>query len=1078
MMKSRIKILALFLVLAFGTFLSNNASALSESEIYRNWLANAMARCYSPGHMTMSIDVRNFNNFKGTILNWNDDNVTLTPPEIGGNKLSYSGTPQEISCKEIFLGDQNWEGRSGTFTGLFELSGKAIPERDSASLTDSLKNIGYTKVEVETSKQICLNVEYTDRDRGGNDYISAGSACFNEDEIEDIDETSFATSIIFNKPNTDLEWHLSLGSFGSLYLSGSSANTINTFSIETSHSISNPVTFKEVLNELVRDNEPMICSLDSDCFVIRTSITEKDSGSNDVYETMSMVGYQEAYNMARRWLGGNSSLYSFSDKDKYDLYQLYLTRIYNVSRVDGSVCKKKSELSGPIVGDERWTYFGGGWYRISWARDKEAYNVSVFTSSHKNQLIGTVDFDGLLREIWELNLEENAEGCSDDPGDNRLPGVNDVTPGSDEPSEITCMSSGAADTLGWIVCPVLTWLGDAAKSLYDNYIEPALRVEPTLFQSDKPTEEAWGIFRNIANTIFIVLLLLVIVSQLTGYGIDNYGVKKILPKLVVAAVLINLSYIICEIAVDISNIVGNGIQEFFDGLGVSAPTGAGGVTWGSVGSTAITGVAVLSALVLGIWGSSIVAGTSSSFMGGLILMLLMAAVSVVVSIVFLFIILASRQAAIIVLTILSPLAFACFILPNTKKVFDKWWKFGWSLLLVYPIAGALVGGGNFVSELLLEAAKNSNSFFLVFTAMIVGVVPIFFIPSVLKNSLAAAGNIGAKLSGMGKTLGHRAGLGANKFVGSRDTFRRADNWMGRHSLSARTRTQAVKNTAALMKEHGERRRYGSPESMERVLAATNAAEEAKAYDEATGQTLSLLQSGGFTEGVAAGSPLNLENAHNRMKELEGIGGSRAYTNNEKNEMAALARYMASQKGGASKLAKTIRESGGSGSTNANFMSAMSDIYKNDGAVQAKMKEKDQAVGRYMDRGNFSRSFTDTADAAFMAGVRSDLIKSHEAGLNQGGTAVDEYISGLDQRQSQEIWDDSVLLNSLDVDVREKFINHAKGLGLTGPSIQQVQEAGDYTDSAGNIYRIHKMPGGEIADEGGFTGIDTGKLHPR
>ena len=59
--------------------------------------------------------------------------------------------------------------------------------------------------------------------------------------------------------------------------------------------------------------------------------------------------------------------------------------------------------------------------------------------------------------------------------------------------------------------------------------------------------EGWNTFRDIANVIFVILLMVVIFSQLTGVGIDNYGIKKILPKLIIAAILINLSYLICLI---------------------------------------------------------------------------------------------------------------------------------------------------------------------------------------------------------------------------------------------------------------------------------------------------------------------------------------------------------------------------------------------------------------------------------------------------------------------------------------------------------------------------------------------------
>ena len=67
--------------------------------------------------------------------------------------------------------------------------------------------------------------------------------------------------------------------------------------------------------------------------------------------------------------------------------------------------------------------------------------------------------------------------------------------------------------------------------------------------------------RNIANIIFIIAFIFVIYSQLTSMGISNYGIKRMLPKIIVAAILINLSYYICAVLVDTSNIIGAQLQN-------------------------------------------------------------------------------------------------------------------------------------------------------------------------------------------------------------------------------------------------------------------------------------------------------------------------------------------------------------------------------------------------------------------------------------------------------------------------------------------------------------------------------------
>lgn len=323
----------------------------------------------------------------------------------------------------------------------------------------------------------------------------------------------------------------------------------------------------------------------------------------------------------------------------------------------------------------------------------------------------------------------------------------------EEKAETNCASSGAGRSLGWILCPILQNLSEASEDVYNDYVSPALQVDPQLLSNGEGggARVAWETFRNIANVAFIILLLVVIFSQLTGLGIDNYGIKKILPKLIVGAVLINLSYLICILCVDLSNIIGNGIQALFDSLpaGEIPDTVAGYGFEGNVKGFASVGLLTLFGVGAGV---AIIANPA------ILLSLLVSALGIVIAMFFLFILLAAREAAVIVLVAISPLAFVCFMLPNTKKYFDKWYKLGQAMLLLYPICGLMVGGGNYVSRLLLVAQSGSDEsgFAAALMAMLVGVAPIFFIPSLLKGSFSAMGKLGTSLAGLGRRAGRSA----------------------------------------------------------------------------------------------------------------------------------------------------------------------------------------------------------------------------------------------------------------------------------------------------------------------------------
>lgn len=359
---------------------------------------------------------------------------------------------------------------------------------------------------------------------------------------------------------------------------------------------------------------------------------------------------------------------------------------------------------------------------------------------------GYIDSNTFTKETEAGGLEcigsDELEGLTDiEQGESQNPGGSVTDPEDGGPdSSPTCFDGGGA--LGWILCPAIEALGDVVAEVYDSIIQPFLRIDVHLFDRNDSgganTYKAWQSFQAIANIVFIILFILVIFSQLTGIGIDNYGIKKILPKLIVAAILINLSYIICQLAVEVSNILGYGLKQLFDRIDVSVNAVAG------VHVDETTGTLVV--LIVGV----IVTGAILSGGMAFILPVLLALLSAFIAIMFVFILLGVRQAGVVLLVVISPLAFACYMLPNTKKLFDRWLKIFQGLLLLFPICGLLIGGGNLASRILLSV--NTDSFLIAIIAMLLNVIPFFFIPTLLRASFAAMGNIGAKISGIGNRL--------------------------------------------------------------------------------------------------------------------------------------------------------------------------------------------------------------------------------------------------------------------------------------------------------------------------------------
>ena len=334
----------------------------------------------------------------------------------------------------------------------------------------------------------------------------------------------------------------------------------------------------------------------------------------------------------------------------------------------------------------------------------------------------------------EKSLTNEAQGNSDYNADQGL------TDTESEKDNDKCYAN--AGTLGWIMCPFIQTVSNFSTWLYESVIEPQLQIQAEgIFDTDTGVYNAWSAFRDLANLAFVILFLIVIISQITGYGIDNYGIKRMLPRIIIAAILINLSYFICQLAVDVANIVGISIKGFFSGLetqyNLVETTGpdAGQYTFLLASGAVVGVVAVL-----------------TSGLGGVITVAL-SALSLLISGIFLFAILVARQAGVVILVAISPLALVCYLLPNTENLSKKWLKVSEAILLLYPICSLVIAGGGLAGSIIASAAGDGSTTAgqgMYIAAMLVQVVPYFAIPSLVKNSMKGLGDLGARISSYGQ----------------------------------------------------------------------------------------------------------------------------------------------------------------------------------------------------------------------------------------------------------------------------------------------------------------------------------------
>lgn len=287
--------------------------------------------------------------------------------------------------------------------------------------------------------------------------------------------------------------------------------------------------------------------------------------------------------------------------------------------------------------------------------------------------------------------------------------------------------------IGWLVCPGTSFLANIIDGAY-GILEELINVEPVSMEKDAPIHVVWDYLRNLSNIAFVIVFIIIIYSQITGVGISNYGIKRMLPRLIIAAILLNLSYIVCAIAVDVSNVIGFGFRSAFNTIGETA------LANGSISETAAnTSVAGVVATILGIGTAGTIGAVAlAGGFSGLIWLLLPVILSGAIAIISALVTMAARQALIILLVMIAPMAFVAYLLPNTEKWFKKWLNLFTSMLIFYPMFSILYGASNLAGLVMITSATNWLGVVLGIAVM---VLPLFMSIPMLRMSGTVLGRI-------------------------------------------------------------------------------------------------------------------------------------------------------------------------------------------------------------------------------------------------------------------------------------------------------------------------------------------------
>ncbi|TSC96179.1 MAG: Uncharacterized protein Athens101410_109 [Parcubacteria group bacterium Athens1014_10] len=176
---------------------------------------------------------------------------------------------------------------------------------------------------------------------------------------------------------------------------------------------------------------------------------------------------------------------------------------------------------------------------------------------------------------------------------------------------------------------------------------------------------AWLIVRDICNMFFIIVLLLMAFGTVLGQEAWNY--RRLLGKLVIAAVMINFSKMICGLLIDAGQIV---MITFVNAFKDSAA----GVLINATGLSTMWNISKDNGLSL----------ANFSIAGTMILNLIFVIISFVVLLAF-FLILLIRVVMLWLLVVLSPIIWMGNLVPAFSGYVSQWWKQFTNWVIIGPI---------------------------------------------------------------------------------------------------------------------------------------------------------------------------------------------------------------------------------------------------------------------------------------------------------------------------------------------------------------------------------------------------------
>jgi hypothetical protein len=305
-------------------------------------------------------------------------------------------------------------------------------------------------------------------------------------------------------------------------------------------------------------------------------------------------------------------------------------------------------------------------------------------------------------------------------------------------SSSVCEQNGAGWALAWMACPVLEAASGLTNLLIDMF-ENLLSFDVSQLGSiSDPNSgafkihQSWALIRDIASALVVIVMLIMVFSQAASFGpFDAYTIRKMLPRLIAAVILIQISWAGVSWVIDLVNAIARGIANL-----MYWPFGGAGKMdlWNLLrGAHIVNGTAVAIN-----WAALVIIGVIGAvFLFSMLGVALVAAIGLLFAVITLIF----RKILIIALLIFVPLALLAWILPGTERYWKMWKDNFIKVLFMFPIAVAIIAAGRVFASI---SATNDSNQFLNLIFIVVGFFgPLFLLPKTFKwggQAMQLAGN--------------------------------------------------------------------------------------------------------------------------------------------------------------------------------------------------------------------------------------------------------------------------------------------------------------------------------------------------